>query len=97
VLRLVAVPASQVLAVRERARLDARAALTARMGELPCWGGLATQACRWSAAAAVDEWTDLTLVSVRLAAHALGADPAALLGALLTTRTAAEYEQGGEA
>jgi len=79
-------------AAQQRARLDARAALTARLDELPCWGSLAVEACWWSLPAALDELTAVTTTAVRVAAAALGCEPATLLGALLVARTAAAYE-----
>jgi hypothetical protein len=92
--RLVAVPARQVVAARERARLDARAALTARQHDLP-WDGLALEAAWCSLPVTLDELTDVTLTAVRLAAAALGCEPADVLGALLTGRAAVEVEPTG--
>jgi hypothetical protein len=91
--RLVAVTAAQVMADRDQARLDARAALTSRLHGLP-WGPLAIEAARCSVPAALDEWTELTLTAVRLAAVALQADPADMLAALLTGRAAVEETAG---
>jgi hypothetical protein len=84
--------ASQVLAVRERARLDARASLTARLAGLPCWGGLAVEAARYSLPATIDELTAVTLTAVRMAAVALQADPVDVLTAVLVGRAAVEVE-----
>jgi hypothetical protein len=56
-----------------------------------CPGGpLAIGAARYSVPAALDEWTELALTAVRLAAVALQADLADMLAALLTGRTAVE-------
>ncbi len=90
--RLVVASAPLLEAARQRARLDARAALTARLGELPCWGGFALEACCWSTPATVDELTAVALTTTRLAAAALGCEPSALLGALLVDRTAAAFQ-----
>jgi hypothetical protein len=63
VARLVALTSTRALAARERARLDARAAVTARLNELP-WDGVAMEACWCSLPAALDEWTELTWASL---------------------------------
>jgi len=90
VARLLVATPRQVLATRQRARQDARAALTARLHELPCWGGLAVEACRYSLPAALDELTEVTLTAVRWAALALNASEVDVLAALLTGRAAVE-------
>jgi len=92
VARLVVASAPLLEAARQQARLDARAALTARLADLPCWGGLAAEAARYSLPATLDELTAVALTTTRLAAAALGCEPSALLGALLVDRTAAAYQ-----
>jgi hypothetical protein len=91
VVRLVAVPVAQARAAQQRARLDARAALTARLHDL-AWDGLAVEACWCSLPATLDELTSVTLTAVRWAAVALEADPADVLAVLLMTRAAVEVE-----
>lgn len=83
------VTAAQALAAQQRARLDARAAVAARLHGMP-WGGLATEACRLSLPATLDEWTELTMTAVQWAAVALEVDPVDVLAALLTGRAAVE-------
>ena len=87
--RLLVTSAPLLEAARQQARLDARAAITARMNGL-AWGGLAIEAARYSLPATLDELTSVALTATRWAAAALGADEADVLGALLTGRTAYE-------
>ncbi len=94
--RLLVTTPSLLEAARQRARLDARAAITARLADLPCWGGLAVEAARYSLPATLDELTSVALTTTRLAAAALGCEPSALLGALLVDRAAATYQPGEE-
>ncbi len=89
--RLLVTSAPLLEAARQQARLDARAAITARMNGL-AWGGLAVEAARYSLPATLDELTAVALTTTRLAAAALGCEPSALLGALLVDRTAAAYQ-----
>jgi hypothetical protein len=86
---------AQVLAARERARLAARALLTAQLNGL-AGPGFVAEACWSSPADAIQELADVTLSAVRWAAIAHEVDPVDVLAALLTGRTAVECEQATE-
>jgi hypothetical protein len=90
------VTASQVRAAREQARLDARAALTARLAELEECGALLAEACLLSTPATVDELVEMALTAVRMAGVALQADAVDVLAALLVGRAAVEQATGRE-
>ncbi len=88
--------ASQAVTARQRARLDARAAVTARLAGMPEWDRLAGEAVRASLPATIDELVEVALTTSRMAAAALKADPADVLGACLTGRAAVEQTTGTE-
>ncbi len=94
--RRLVVTTAQLEALQDRARLDARAGITARLEGLPQWTGLLTEGCYACLPVVLDELTATLLTAVRVAAHVLEVEPATLLAALLVGRTAVEQATGTE-